>query len=60
MSSGTPPVPRGRGRGRGPTLPAASSAASRIGGAVCFPSPPPGTTHHQPPQTPDDLPATGI
>ncbi|KAL0427181.1 UNVERIFIED_CONTAM: hypothetical protein Slati_2892900 [Sesamum latifolium] len=54
MSSGTPPVPRGRGRGRGrgPPLPAVSSDASRIGGAVSSPSPPPATTPPSPaPQT---------
>ncbi|KAL0361199.1 UNVERIFIED_CONTAM: hypothetical protein Sradi_3804400 [Sesamum radiatum] len=52
MSSGMPTVPRGRGRGcgRGPTLPTASPDASRIGGTVCFPSPPSAT-----PQTPDNI-----
>ncbi|KAL0374484.1 UNVERIFIED_CONTAM: hypothetical protein Sradi_3364100 [Sesamum radiatum] len=34
MSSGRPPVPCGRGRSRGPQLPATSSDASRIGGAM--------------------------
>ncbi|KAL0456591.1 UNVERIFIED_CONTAM: hypothetical protein Slati_0998300 [Sesamum latifolium] len=51
-----PPVPRGRGHGRGPTLPAVSSDASLIGGAVSSPSPPPVTTPPSPaPQTPDDV-----
>ncbi|KAL0455050.1 UNVERIFIED_CONTAM: hypothetical protein Slati_0844200 [Sesamum latifolium] len=61
MFSGTPPVPRSRARGRGPPLPAASSDAFRIGGAVSFPSPPLATTPPSPaPQTPDDArPSTG-
>ncbi|KAL0449295.1 UNVERIFIED_CONTAM: hypothetical protein Slati_1485900 [Sesamum latifolium] len=56
MSSGTPPVSRGHGRGRGPPLPAVSSDASWIGGAVSSPSPPPATTPPSPaPRTLDDV-----